>query len=271
VPARNTHSNSLPRQSWRALRTCAYVLVGIATTTFVFPLVKPHSRRRLMHRWCARLIRLMNVEPRVHGAMALAGGNVLVVSNHISWLDAFVLNAVHPVRYIAKSELKRWPIAGWLVQTSGTLFIERTRRRDARRINGVIASVLAAGDVIAIFPEGTTTDGADVLPFKSSLLQPIIDAGGHVQPVALRYLDADGALTTIPSFVGDDKFLASFWRVCGMRKLNVDLHAAPALPAVARHRRDLARESEAAIRSALGLSAGGFPLDRRGDRASGSP
>ena len=271
MAAPDPHFISLPRQTWRAFRTCAYVLVGIATTTFVFPLVKPTSRRQLMHRWCARLIRLMNVEARVHGAMSLAGGNVLVVSNHISWLDAFVLNAVHPVRYIAKSELARWPVAGWLVKTSGTLFVERSRRRDTRQVNDRIATVLASGDVIAIFPEGTTTDGVDVLPFKSSLLQPIIDARGHVQPVALRYRGADGALTTIPSFVGEDKFLASFWRVCGMRVLTVELHASPALPATERHRRELARASEAAIRSALGLSAAGSAPDRRADPATGSP
>jgi 1-acyl-sn-glycerol-3-phosphate acyltransferase len=124
--------------------------------------------------------------------------------------------------------------------------------------------VLANGDVVAIFPEGTTSHGHEVLPFKSSLLQPIIQAEGHLQPVAIRYRDADGAHSTVPAYVGDESFATSFWRVCGARRLVVELRAADALPAHGANRRDLARAAEEAIRTALGLSGAGTAPGRSG-------
>jgi 1-acyl-sn-glycerol-3-phosphate acyltransferase len=163
-----------------------HVLEGVATTTFVFPLTSAARRRALVQRWSARLLRMLHVDTRVHGSLAADGGNVLIVANHISWLDIFVLNAVCPVRFVAKAELARWPLVGRLVRGSGTLFIERARRRDTHRVNQTVTDALAGGDVVALFPEGTTSDGASVLPFKSSLLQSIVDASGHVQPLALR-------------------------------------------------------------------------------------
>jgi len=240
------------RASARALRVVGHVFVGLATTSFVFPFAAPARRRALTRRWSRRLLALLHVECRVSGADPAAGaGNVLVVSNHVSWLDIFVLNAIFPVRFVAKAELARWPVAGRLVRGAGTLFIERARRRDTHRVNRVVSDALAQGDVVAVFPEGTTSEGASVLPFKSSLLQPIVDARGEVQPLALRYRTADGARSTAPSYVGDDPFIASFWRVCGMPALVVDVTALARLSALARHRRDLAREAEGAIRTVL--------------------
>jgi 1-acyl-sn-glycerol-3-phosphate acyltransferase len=249
---------SLPVRTWRATRTFVHVVAGIATTTFVFPVVNGSARRALVRRWSRKLLRMLRVELRVEGDLAAPRGNVLVVANHISWLDIFVLNAVQPVRFIAKAELARWPLAGALVRGCGTLFVERTRKRDARRVNHHVAEVLEGGDVVAIFPEGTTTDGSDVLEFKSSLLQPIVEAHGHVQPVAIRYRDAEGSQTTAPAYVGDDSFMASFWRVCGARSLSAELYAVAPLSAREGNRRALAREAERAIRSALGLAS----LDR---------
>ena len=114
-----------------------------------------------------------------------------------------------------------------------------------------MARVLAGGDVVAIFPEGTTTDGTDLLPFKSSLLQPIVEAAGHVQPVAIRYRGPDGELSVAPAYVGETTFAESFWNVCGARALTVELIATAALPARAGHRRQLARVAEDFIRTAL--------------------
>ncbi len=245
----------LPLRLYRVARTGVHVLEGVATTTFVFPLLKPAARRKVIRRWCRRLLRMLNVDARMHGDLDPVQRNVLVVANHISWLDIFVLNAVQPVRFVAKSELARWPVAGRLIKDVGTLFVERDRRRDARRVNANAAHALAGGDVVAVFPEGTTTDGTALLPFKSSLLQPIVDAEGHVQPMAIRYRAATGEHSVVPAYVGDLSFLRSFWRVTGARSLVVDLHASPALAARATHRRDLARSAEAAIRAALAQPA----------------
>jgi 1-acyl-sn-glycerol-3-phosphate acyltransferase len=250
-PAPFAHRNALPVRCYRWTRTCVHVLAGVATTMFVFPLVSDARRRALVKRWSGRLLRILAVEARVEGEFGGHGGNVLVVANHISWLDIFVLNAVHPVRFVAKSELAKWPVVSQMIRGAGTVFIERERRRDTHRVNDQMAQVLAGGDVVAIFPEGTTTDGTDVLPFKSSLLQPIVEADGHVQPVAIRYRTPDGAIALAPAYVGDTSFAESFWMVCGERRITVHLHARPALPARPGHRRDLARAAEASIRTVL--------------------
>jgi len=263
---RAMRATPLPLRLYRAARTGAHLLEGVATTTFVFPLLEAPARRRLTRRWCRRLLRMLNVDARVHGDFESVRHNVLVVANHVSWLDIFVLNAVQPVRFVAKSELARWPVAGRLIKGVGTLFVERDRRRDARRVNADAAHALAGGDVVAVFPEGTTTDGTGLLPFKSSLLQPIVDAAGHVQPVAIRYRAADGEHSIVPAYVGDLSFLRSFWRVTGARSLVVDLHASPALAARAAHRRDLARSAEDAIRAALAQPAAGTAPGTPADR-----
>jgi len=193
---------------------------------------------------------------------------VLLVANHISWLDIFVLNAHLPVRFVAKAELARWPVVSRMIRGAGTVFIERERRRDAHRVTRDMADVLANGDVVAIFPEGTTTHGHEVLPFKSSLLQPIIEARGHVQPVALRYRTPDGAIAMAPTYVGDTSFASSFLAVCAEPALQVELTAAAAIPARDVHRRALARDAESSIRRALAGPASATEPDTRVDRAT---
>jgi 1-acyl-sn-glycerol-3-phosphate acyltransferase len=249
------HANSLPVQCYRWTRTCVHVLAGVATTLVVFPLVSDANRRSLVKRWSVRLLRILAVELRVGGEIGGRDGNVMVVANHISWLDIFVLNAAHPVRFVAKSELAKWPVVSQMIRGGGTVFIERERRRDTHRANHQIAQVLEQGDVVAVFPEGTTTDGTQLLPFKGALLQPIVEAQGHVQPVAIRYRTPDGEHSHAPAYVGETSFAQSFWTVCGARALTVELVVRPALAARDTHRRDLARAAEASIRTALAVSA----------------
>jgi len=158
------------------------------------------------------------------------------------------------------------PLLRHLIIGSGTLFIERERRRDAYRINGHARDVLASGDTIAIFPEGTTSDGSSVLPFHASLVQPIIDASGHVQPIAICYRSADGGFTEAPTYVGETSFVESLWCVLGERRLVVEVKLGPTLSARARHRRELSREAEAFIRAAVEAPARGLAPETLGRR-----
>jgi 1-acyl-sn-glycerol-3-phosphate acyltransferase len=242
----------------RAARVALHVIRGIATTVFVFPRVGIASRETLIRSWSTQLLRMMHVEARVEG-LPEAGlpGNLLIVANHVSWLDIFVVDSIRPARFIAKAEVKRWPLIGRLVAGCGTLFLDRERRRHAHRVNQEARDVLAAGDTIAIFPEGTTTDGKTVLPFHSSLLQPIIDAQGHVLPVAIRYCALDGTYDEAPVYVGETTFLKSLWRVLGERNLVVEVKLGPPLATSARDRRELTREAETFIQTALGSSPRG--------------
>ncbi len=243
----------LPVRIYRVGRASVHVVEGLATIVLVFPLVRRHRRKALIARWSARLLRHFRIETRMHGALPQERERgLLLVANHVSWLDIFVLNAVEPSRFIAKAELRRWPLIGWLIAGVGTLFIDRARRVHTHAVARAARDALAQGDVVAVFPEGQVSDGTDVLPFHGSLLQPIVEVEGYLQPVAIRYRSADGDSTTATAYLGT--FLDSVWRVTREPRLVVELHVTPALPTAARHRRELARDAERAIRRALGLA-----------------
>jgi 1-acyl-sn-glycerol-3-phosphate acyltransferase len=256
------------RRLVRIPRVMLHFLIGLGAVLFTFPSLDAKARRVRIRRWSRRLLHLMSVEIRISGA--LAHPNVLVVANHVSWLDIFALHAVGPVRFIAKSEIARWPLIGRLVRGVGTLFIERARRHDTHRVNREVAAALADGDIVAVFPEGTVTDGTRLLPFKGSLLQPIIESAGWVQPVAIRYRTRAGDISRAPAY-DDVTFLHSLWRICGERTIVADIVATPPLPAAATHRRALAADAEAVIRAALALPAHDWAPGRCADRKGGSP
>jgi 1-acyl-sn-glycerol-3-phosphate acyltransferase len=239
----------LPLRLYRSVRVSLHVAEGLATTALLFPLIETRARQALVRRWSKRLLRMLRVEARLHGGAMRVPGSLVIVANHISWLDIFVLNTLRPARFIAKADIARWPLVGRLVASVGTLFIDRTCWRAAVNINRHAADALARGDVIAIFPEGTTSDGRDVLPFHGSLLQPIVEAQGHVQPVAIRYRTPGGEHTDAAGYVGDTTFPQSFWSVISERRLVVELHLPPPVPAGGVHRRALARSAEDAIRA----------------------
>lgn len=257
------------RRMWRVPRMLVHLVRGLCTIWFVFPKLDAHARRARIRSWSRRLLHLMSIDIRMTGT--LGHPNVIVVANHVSWLDIFALHAAGPVRFIAKAEIARWPVLGRLVAGVGTLFIERERRHDTHRVNQEVAKALAAGDIVAVFPEGTTTDGSTVLPFKGSLLQPIVDAAGSVQPVAIRYRTPDGERSTAPAYDEGVTFVESFWRVCGEKRLVVDMVAGTPLPATGKHRRELAREAEQVIRSALDARWSGSAPGRHAGRAGESP
>jgi 1-acyl-sn-glycerol-3-phosphate acyltransferase len=238
------------RRLVRIPRVMLHFALGLGTVLFTFPSLDAKARRVRIRRWSRRLLHLMSVEIRIDGA--LAHPNVLVVANHVSWLDIFALHAVGPVRFIAKSEIARWPLIGRLVRGVGTLFIERARRHDTHRVNREVTAAHAEGDIVAVFPEGPVTDGTKLLPFKGSLLQPIIESAGYVQPVAIRYRTRTGDISRAPAY-DDVTFLHSFWRICGERAIVAELRAGEPIAACGKHRRELAREAEVAVRAALGL------------------
>ena len=162
-------------------RVAAHVVGGLSTTVFVFPWIGPPKKQALIRKWSRQLLQMLRVEPRVlwrhDGDIP---GNVLIVANHISWLDIFVLDALQPVRFIAKADLRRLPVIGRLIANAGTLFIERERRRDTHTVSRHTVDGLARGDLVAVFPEGTTSDGRGLLKFHSSLLQAMPTfASGH--------------------------------------------------------------------------------------------
>lgn len=254
----------------RLTRAVTHIFRGLAMTAIVFPFAGRGARGRMVQRWSQRLLRILQVELEHTGLEHGFPERVLIVANHISWLDIFVLNALQPSRFIAKSDVRRWPVIGLLSGGAGTLFVDRTRRRDAARINAQIEHALAAGDVIALFPEGTTTTGRELLPFHGSLMQPVIEAGGHVLPAAIRYTHVDGSHSDAPSYVGEMSLAASVGQMLKARRTRVRLHLGPPLATAGRHRREVAAEAHRFIRTALELPEDAKAPGTPGDPPAGS-
>lgn len=241
---------SLPfRAIFRATRLSLHLFYGL-TIAIIFPRFSQTLRRRILLRWCAELLKILNIRISMSADTAMLQSGILV-TNHISWLDVFVLNAVVPMRFVAKAEVKSWPVIGWFCARAQTLFIERGRARDAARINKQIVELLQDGESLAVFPEGTTTDGASVGAFHASLLQPAIDAGVLIHPVAIRYQDAQGAHSTAPAYIDDLSFAASLWNILNCRNLHVQLVATPSLNAAGSDRRTLTRKAFQQISTAV--------------------
>jgi len=176
----------------------------------------------------------------------------MLVANHVSWLDIVVIDAVLPARFVAKSEIRRWPLIGWMSARAGTLFIERARierarRRDTARIARQVSDVLLSGDVCAVFPEGTTTDGSKVLAFHSSLLQPALLADADVFPVALRFERADKSLCTEAAFDGDKTLWQTVRAVVAQPKIHAHVWFLDPIQVAGFNRRALALSARDAI------------------------
>ena len=204
---------------WRLVRLCLHVWAGRRTLGPTWERLTVAERRDTVQQWSANALRILGVGWRVDGEPPQSGP-ALVVCNHVSWLDILVLNAVRPCRFVSKSDVKDWPLLGPLVAASGTVFIERAKRRDALRVVHHMAERLLDGDVLAVFPEGTTGDGSAVLPFHANLLQAALATETPVWPVALAYQHGvGGAPHTAPVYVGDTTLLASVWRTVTAKDL----------------------------------------------------
>lgn len=187
----------------------------------------------------------------------------MLVANHVSWIDIYAINAVAPARFVAKREVRGWPLIGWLAARTGNLFIHRERRRDAARILEELVQALRDGDRVAVFPEATTTEGGTVLEFRSSLLQAAIRAESLLQPVALRYLRTDGTRCREAAYSGATTLWQSLLAVVSQPGVRLELTFLPPLEARAGRRRELAGAAREVILRTLRLPV---PGSRAGTR-----
>jgi len=209
-----------------------------------------------VRRFSRQLLVILGVRLTVSGEPPRAAdAPAMLVANHVSWLDIFAINAAHAMRFVAKSEIRRWPLIGWLCAQGGTLFIERAQRRHTLNINAQIVAGLKAGDTFAVFPEGAITSGDVVLPFHASLLQPALACNARLFPVAVRYTRADGSLCFEADYEGAKTLLDSLRLILTQPVIHVHLQFLPPLACDARHRRDLADDAAAQIAAALNLPA----------------
>src|SRR5688572_15971704 len=152
------------------------------TAAFCFPLLDEPRRMHAVRRWSARLLAILAVRIEANGTPPRTGEPAMIVANHVSWLDICALNAVSTARFVAKSEIRRWPVIGWLVAQGGTLFIERARRHHVAHVNREVEAALRNGATFAVFPEGVITRGDVVKPFHASVLQPALTCNATLYP-----------------------------------------------------------------------------------------
>ncbi len=246
---------------FKALRCTAHLLLGMLTIARLFGKATAEEKAQHIALWANDFLHILGVQVRTTGS-AVTSGPLLVVANHISWLDILVMLAVQPVRFVSKADVRHWPLIGWLATHAGTLYIERTSRRDALRVVHHIAEALReapAGtpvhnaSIIAVFPEGTTSDGTGVLPFHANLVQAAISAHAPVQALALRYQDAaTGALSVVPAYVDNDTLISSVWRLLASPPVQAVVHFSEVQQAHGRDRRAWAVDLRDEVAKALG-------------------
>jgi 1-acyl-sn-glycerol-3-phosphate acyltransferase len=209
-----------PIAAWRLARATLHVLHGLFIIRTEFGRVDASARHARIRWWSARMLALLGI--RLVASGTPRPGATLLISNHVSWLDIMAIHAVAPhARFVSKADVKDWPVIGALVSGAGTLYIERERKRDALRVVHQMAEALRAGETVAVFPEGTTSDGRSLLPFHANLLQAAIAVEAPVQPVLLRFADAQHAVSPAAEYVGDTTLLQSLWRIASARGLAV--------------------------------------------------
>ena len=236
----------------RAIRLLLHIISGLAQSA-IYPHLSQSAQRRMAQSWSAILLKILRIRLRYSGVMPAAEERrVMLAANHVSWLDVYSLNAACPARFVAKSEIRGWPLLGWLSRNAGTLFIERAKRSDTARINTDIGNVLMMGDRIAVFPEGTTNDGTMLRHFHASLLQPAVRVAAILCPVAIRYTDATGMISKSAAFT-NISMLESLRQILREPWINVELIFTDPIHSDGKNRRELARYAEHAIASALFL------------------
>jgi 1-acyl-sn-glycerol-3-phosphate acyltransferase len=195
----------------KLVKVVAHLLHGLLVVYVIFPKLTQPQKNQRVEAWASALLAKLAIKLIVNGAPP-AAGPVLRVSNHISWLDIPVMHGARHCRFVSKADVKHWPVFGALASAGGTLYIERESSRDAMRVVHHICEALSAGDSVAVFPEGTTGNGVDLLPFHANLLQAAIVCQAPVQPLALSYVDAaTGHISQAASFVGDQTLFGSLW------------------------------------------------------------
>lgn len=235
---------------WRLARISVHLAAGLATGALVFPFAGAGLRQRLTRRWSRRLLGICRVTlEQAPGPAALE--HALLVANHVSWLDIFVINALHPCRFVAKAEIRAWPVLGRLAVAAGTVFIARGNRRELRHIFKGIVSVLEQGERVAFFPEGTTALQGTLLPFHANLFEAAIDAKVALQPCALAYLDAQGGHHAGVEYAEGTTFVQSLFAILSGPPVRARLACLAPIEASGAHRRELAQAAYDAVAEAL--------------------
>ena len=233
-------------QSWRGiklLRLLAHMLRGYVKVRWAWQALTPLQAQEEVMSWAQGALDILGARVKLEGDLRQSGP-LLLVCNHVSWMDILLFLSLGPVRFVSKSEVQSWPVIGHFAQACRTLFIKRTSKRDARVVVQRMSESLLKGDLIAIFPEGTTTVGETVLPFHANLFESVVAANAQVQAASILYVGGDEkTCITTTSFTGEDTLVGSIWRILGLSAFDIWVSLGPVHEAHGKDRRALALQS----------------------------
>ncbi len=239
---------------FKYLRLIAAFAKAFAILWFQFPRASREQKLAHIQAWSIHVLEAIGVRLNVTPSSAQIGSNniQLWVANHVSWLDVLVIQALQPCVFVAKSEVRHWPLVGHMAQACGVVFVDRSSSSSARKMVDDVASALHHGYCVAGFPEGTSSEGHDVSLFHANLFEAAIDRGVEVVPLALRYTDArTGLLCMQAAFVGDLGFMQSLHQVIRASHLTVGVDIGNTLSPQGHSRRTLAHLSHRSVSSQL--------------------
>ena len=231
-----------------------HIIGALITLSILFPILNPNAKQKHSSRWSKWLLRIAGLQLRVESPQGLPEKPCLMVSNHISWIDTHVINSFIPVSFVAKSEVASWPVFGWISKKIGTLFIRRESARHAKQIVNQMAQDLGHKS-FCIFPEGSTTEGSSLLPFKASLFESAVISQAPVWSLAIQYRSKiTGERSQTPAFVGDMGILESMVKIMGDRQLEARVVVLPTFDPAKDpplNRSSLAQKSHQLVSSAI--------------------
>lgn len=236
----------------RGGRLVLKLLEGLLLIGCVFPHIRPSERDVIIECWCREVLDVLSIRLNLRGETPPGRvSSVLFVANHVSWMDILVINACRRVRFVAKTEVRQWPLVGWMAARTGTLFLKRTSPHELARVTKGVAASLRRGDCVALFPEGTTTDGTSVQSFHSGLFESAIAAEALVWPVAITYKRPDGSLDSDIAFVGSQSLVSSIVNVLARPATQAQLSFTSPVESSAGDRRALTAWCQQAIEQSL--------------------
>ena len=235
---------------WNTIRIILHVAKGALTLILVFPLASEGSKKRHIQGWSRQLLNIFGLKFKViNGDYLPKSGGYLIAANHISWIDIASIHSFLPCRFVAKSEVAGWPVFGWMAKQTGTLFIRRDNKRHGKEIAKQLEDLLPK-EPICIFPEGTSTAGDQVLPFKTNLFESAAQTQVQTFPMAIRYRNANQEYSDATAFIGDMTLIDSITKMLRAKAITVELIFAPS-PATDLDRKDLALYCETQVRSMI--------------------
>lgn len=201
------------------------------------------ARAKWLSRSSRRHLKIFGYTADVAGPIPQSG---ILISNHLSYLDILAISAVTPAVFVSKAEVRRWPLFGWFATIAGTVFVDRARRAQVGEVNQEIETALAAGALVVIFPEGTSTSGETILPFRTSLLEPAARGGHEITVGWLHYAVPDGDAANEVCYWGGHSFFPHLLNMLGKKSIRATLRFAK-FPRTTDDRKELAGQLHAAV------------------------